>query len=165
MCNSISRTSLVSLLIATYARLFKGRWNNVRAVKKASSLMSEASVLLSGPILIVRLNKPEPGIHNPQVPSVVKVPLPDRVVPESMMSNISALSGTDDNEHSGDSGEAERDSGLDLKLFDFIAESVFAFIPEPCSGSSRNAVRLHRGMAFIWPRIPHIAPQVEERIA
>jgi len=52
------------------------------------------------------------------------------------------------------SGEAERDSGVGLKLFGFIAESVFAFIPEPCSGSSRNAVRHHPGIAFILPRIP-----------
>ena len=55
---------------------------------------------------------------------------------------------------SGDSGETERDSGIGLKLFGFIAESVFAFIPEPCSESSRNAVRHHRGIAFILPRIP-----------
>src|SRR5689334_8234236 len=52
------------------------------------------------------------------------------------------------------SGEAEHDSGIGLKLFGFIAESVFAFIPESCSGSSRNAVRHHRGIAFILPRIP-----------
>jgi hypothetical protein len=53
------------------------------------------------------------------------------------------------------SGEAERDSGVGLKLFGLIAESVFAFIPESCSGSSRNAVRHHRGFAFILTRIPH----------
>jgi len=53
------------------------------------------------------------------------------------------------------SGEAERDSGVGLELFGFIAESVFAFIPESCSGSSRNAVRHHPGIAFILPRIPH----------
>jgi hypothetical protein len=52
------------------------------------------------------------------------------------------------------SGEAERHSGVGLKLFGFIAESVFAFIPEPCSGSSRNAVRHHPGIAFTLPRIP-----------
>ena len=45
--------------------------------------------------------------------------------------------------------------GIGLKVFGFIAESVFAFIPEPCSGSSRNAVRHHPGIAFILPRIPH----------
>ena len=52
------------------------------------------------------------------------------------------------------SGEAERDSGIGLTLFGFIAESVFAFIPEPCSGSSRNVDQHHRGIAFILPRIP-----------
>jgi hypothetical protein len=53
------------------------------------------------------------------------------------------------------SGEAERDSGVGLKLFGFIAESVFAFIPESCSGSPRKAVRNHPGIAFTLPRIPH----------
>jgi hypothetical protein len=53
------------------------------------------------------------------------------------------------------SGEAERSSGISLKLFGFIAEPVFAFIPESCSESSRNAVRNHPGIAFILPRIPH----------
>jgi hypothetical protein len=38
------------------------------------------------------------------------------------------------------SGEAERDSGVGLKVFGFIAESVFAFILEP--------VRDHPGMPF-----------------
>ena len=57
------------------------------------------------------------------------------------------------------SGEAERDSGVGLKLFGFIAESVFAFIPESRSGSSRNALRHHRGIAFILPRIPHAPPR------
>ena len=36
--------------------------------------------------------------------------------------------------------QAERDSGIGLKLFGFIAESVFTFIPERCSG--------HPGMPF-----------------
>src|SRR2546425_12591723 len=40
------------------------------------------------------------------------------------------------------SGEAERDSGIGLKLFGFIAESVFTFIPESRSGSCRNGVHL-----------------------
>ena len=35
--------------------------------------------------------------------------------------------------------QAERDSGLGLKLFSFIAESVFTFVPEPCSRSSGTA--------------------------
>jgi hypothetical protein len=53
------------------------------------------------------------------------------------------------------SGEAEHDSGIGLKLFGFIAESVFTFIPESCSRSSRNNVRNHPGIAFTLPRIPH----------
>ena len=52
------------------------------------------------------------------------------------------------------SGEAEHLSGIGLKLFGFIAELVFAFIPESCSRSSRNAVRNHPGIAFTLPRIP-----------
>jgi hypothetical protein len=52
------------------------------------------------------------------------------------------------------SGEAERSSGIGLKLFGFIAEPVFAFIPESCSRSLRNAVRHHPGIAFTVPRIP-----------
>src|SRR5208283_3863714 len=51
--------------------------------------------------------------------------------------------------------QAERDSGIGLKLFGFIAESVFTFIPESCSRSSRNSVRNHPGIAFTFPRIPH----------
>jgi len=51
------------------------------------------------------------------------------------------------------SGEAERSSGIGLKLFGFIAEPVFAFIPESCSRSLRNAVRHHPGIAFTLPRI------------
>jgi len=39
-------------------------------------------------------------------------------------------------------------------LFGFIAESVFTFIPERCSGSSRNAVRNHPGIAFRLDRNP-----------
>jgi hypothetical protein len=31
---------------------------------------------------------------------------------------------------------------------------VFTFIPESCSGSSRNTVRNHPGIAFILSRIP-----------
>jgi hypothetical protein len=53
------------------------------------------------------------------------------------------------------SGEAERSYGIGLKLFGFIPEPVFTFIPESCSGSSRNTVRNHPGIAFILPRIPH----------
>jgi len=53
------------------------------------------------------------------------------------------------------SGEAEHDSGIGLKLFGFIPQPVFTFIPESCSGSSRNTVRNHRGIAFTLSRIPH----------
>ena len=52
--------------------------------------------------------------------------------------------------------QAERDSGIGLKLFGFIAESVFTIIPESCSGSPRNSVRNHPGIAFIFDRIPHL---------
>ena len=54
------------------------------------------------------------------------------------------------------SGEAEHHTGIGLKLFGFIPESAFTFIPESCSGSSRNTVRNHPGIAFILPRIPHM---------
>jgi len=54
----------------------------------------------------------------------------------------------------GESGEAEPSYGIGLKLFGFIPEPVFTFIPEPCSRSSRHAVRNHPGIAFISPRIP-----------
>ena len=49
--------------------------------------------------------------------------------------------------------QSERDSGTSLKLFGFIAESVFTFIPGSCSRSSRNRVRNHPGIAFTFPRI------------
>src|ERR1700677_3715278 len=52
------------------------------------------------------------------------------------------------------SGEAERSYGIGLKLFGFIPEPVFTFIPESCSESSRNTVRNHPGIAFALPRIP-----------
>src|ERR1700742_3856594 len=54
------------------------------------------------------------------------------------------------------SAEAERCSGIGLKLFGFIPEPVFTFIPESCSRSSRNAVRNHPGIAFTLPRIPQV---------
>jgi hypothetical protein len=50
--------------------------------------------------------------------------------------------------------QAERGSGIGLKLFGFIAESVFTFIPESCSRSTRNSVRNHPGIAFTFLRIP-----------
>jgi hypothetical protein len=52
--------------------------------------------------------------------------------------------------------QAERGSGIGLKLFGFIAESVFTFIPESCSRSPRNAVRNHPGIAFTFLRILHV---------
>jgi len=39
---------------------------------------------------------------------------------------------------------------------------VFTFIPEPCSGSSRNTVRNHPGIAFILPRIPQLVELAQE---
>lgn len=59
--------------------------------------------------------------------------------------------------------QAERDSGIDLKPFVFIAESVFTFIPESCSRSPRNGVRNHPGIAFTFPRIPQINRQLRSR--
>jgi hypothetical protein len=53
--------------------------------------------------------------------------------------------------------QAERGSGIGLKLFGFIAESVFTFIPEYCSRSPRNSVRNHPGIAFTFLRIPQSA--------
>jgi len=52
------------------------------------------------------------------------------------------------------SDEAERGSGIGLKLFGFIAEPVFAFIPESCSRSTRDTARNHSGIAFICPGFP-----------
>ena len=52
--------------------------------------------------------------------------------------------------------QAERGSGIGLKLFGFIAESVFTFIPERCSESSRNTVRIHPGIAFTLDRNPQL---------
>ena len=52
--------------------------------------------------------------------------------------------------------QSERGSGIGLKLFGFIAESVFTIIPESCSGSSWNSVRNHSGIAFTFARIPQV---------
>jgi hypothetical protein len=43
--------------------------------------------------------------------------------------------------------QAERGSEIGQILFGFIAESVLTIIPESCSGSSRNGVRNHSGIA------------------
>jgi hypothetical protein len=50
--------------------------------------------------------------------------------------------------------QAERGSGIGLKLFGFIAESAFTFIPESRSDSPRNTVRNDPGIAFTFLRIP-----------
>jgi hypothetical protein len=50
--------------------------------------------------------------------------------------------------------QAERGSWIRLKVFGFIVESVFTFIPESCSGSPWNGVRNHPGIAFTFSRIP-----------
>ena len=55
--------------------------------------------------------------------------------------------------------QAERDSGIGLKLFGFTAESVFTIIPESCSRSSWISVRNHPGIALTFDRIPHPGTQ------
>src|SRR5260370_2561300 len=52
--------------------------------------------------------------------------------------------------------QAEQDSGVSPKVFGFSPESVFAFIPECCSESARNPVRLHPGTLFGLPRNTHL---------
>jgi len=42
-------------------------------------------------------------------------------------------------------------------VFGFIPESVFTFIPESRSESSRNPVHLDPGTAFTFARNPHLA--------
>jgi hypothetical protein len=49
--------------------------------------------------------------------------------------------------------QAEQHSGVSQKGFGFSPESVFAFIPECCSESARNPVRLPSGMLFALPGI------------
>ena len=51
--------------------------------------------------------------------------------------------------------QAERGSGIGLKLFGFIAESVFTFIPEPCSGSPGMTFGIIPESAFTFVRNPH----------
>ena len=53
------------------------------------------------------------------------------------------------------SGDGERDSGLARKVFGIAPEPAFTISPENRSDSTRNRVRLHPGMAFALPRIPH----------
>jgi hypothetical protein len=51
--------------------------------------------------------------------------------------------------------QAEQHSGVSQNVFGFSPESVFAFIPECCSESARNPVRLPSGMLFALPRNTH----------
>jgi len=53
----------------------------------------------------------------------------------------------------------EHHSARRSKLFAFPPESVFAFRPECCSESQRNAVRLQTGIAFAFDRIPQLDPE------
>jgi hypothetical protein len=50
----------------------------------------------------------------------------------------------------GDSGEAERGSGIGLKLR-LHRGIAFTFVPDHCSGTSRIGVRNHPGIAFTFP--------------
>jgi hypothetical protein len=55
--------------------------------------------------------------------------------------------------------QAERGSGIGLKLFGFIAESVFTFIPESCSRSSGTAFGIipeSRSRSPGFPTVWHI---------
>jgi hypothetical protein len=45
-------------------------------------------------------------------------------------------------------------------VFGFSPESVFTFIPESRSESSRNPVRLDPGIAFALPRNPQLIPTI-----
>lgn len=47
--------------------------------------------------------------------------------------------------------------GSGLELFGFIPDSVFTFIPDHCSESSRIGVRHHPGIAFTFPRNPQLS--------
>ena len=52
-------------------------------------------------------------------------------------------------------GHRERHSGILRKPFAFPPESLFAFSPESCSSSPRNAFHDHPGIAFTFLRNPH----------
>src|SRR5687767_1491923 len=58
------------------------------------------------------------------------------------------------------SGHREIDSGLGRKPFAFPPESLFAFSPESCSPSPRNAFHVRPGILFAFARNPHIDEQV-----
>jgi predicted ester cyclase len=53
-------------------------------------------------------------------------------------------------------GHRENHSGVERKPFAFPPESLFAFSPESCSSSPRNAFRVHPGIPFALPRNPHV---------
>ena len=53
------------------------------------------------------------------------------------------------------SGEGERCSGRDRKVFGFVTGMAFTFASESRSPSDRNAVRLPTGIAFGIDRIHH----------
>jgi hypothetical protein len=55
--------------------------------------------------------------------------------------------------------QAEQHSGVSQKVFGFSPKSLFAFIPESCSESARNRVRLHPGTLFGLPRKRENIPQ------
>jgi len=59
--------------------------------------------------------------------------------------------------------QAERYSGIGLKVFGFIAESAFTITPESCSGSSWNSVRNHPEMVFTFDRI-RVSTELIERV-
>jgi hypothetical protein len=54
-------------------------------------------------------------------------------------------------------GHRKNDSGLMRKPFAFPPESLFAFSPESCSSSPRNAFRVHPGIPFALPRNPQFS--------
>ena len=58
--------------------------------------------------------------------------------------------------------QAEQHSGASQKVFGFSPESVFAFIPECCSESARNPVRLHPGTLFGLPRNTQIITEASQ---
>ena len=50
--------------------------------------------------------------------------------------------------------DRESHSGMGRKPFAFPPESLFAFSPESCSSSPRNAFRVHPGIPFAFARNP-----------
>ena len=57
--------------------------------------------------------------------------------------------------------DRESHSGMGRKPFAFPPESLFAFSPESCSSSPRNAFRVHPGIPFAFPRNPHTRSLLE----